>query len=98
MENGARADVVALRVVNLKLPFGDYLSVEECHCVPNTVNNIMGYTLIIIDKCCSINLGNKLVVTAPLFNDLYLIDISSYNLQMDIALKMSKQYVNEAYL
>ena len=67
MENGARADVVALRVVNLKLPFGDYLSVEECHCVPNTVNNIisvscldkMGYTLIIKDKYCSINLGSK---------------------------------------
>ena len=48
--------------------------------------------------CCSIYLGSKLVVTAPLVNGLYVIDVSSYNLQMDVALKKSKQDVNEAYL
>ena len=56
----------------------------------------MGYTLIIKDKCCSIYLGSKLVATAPLVNALYLIDIYSYNLQMDVALEKSKQGVNEA--
>ena len=106
MGNDARVAVVALGVVNLKLPSGDYLSLEECHYVPSIVKNItlvscldkMGYTLIIKNKCCSIYLGSKLVVTAPLVNDLYLIDVSSYNLQMDVAPKKSKQGVNEAYL
>ena len=58
----------------------------------------MGYTLIIKDKCCSIYLGSKLVDTGPLVNDLYLIDVFSYNLQIDVSLKRSKQGVNEAYL
>ena len=58
----------------------------------------MGYTLIIKDKCCSIYLGSKLVVTTPLVNGLYLIDVSSYNIQLDVALKKSKQGVHEAYL
>ena len=39
-----------------------------------------------------------MVATAPLVNGLYLIDVSSYNLQMDVALKKSKHGVNEAYL
>ena len=39
-----------------------------------------------------------MVVTTPLVNGLYLIDVSSYNLQMDVSLKKSKQGVNEAYL
>ena len=58
----------------------------------------MGYTLIVKDKCCSIYLKIKLVVKAPLVNSLYLIDVSSYNLQMDGTLKKSKQDVNDAYL
>ena len=58
----------------------------------------MGYTLIIKDKCCSIYLGSKLVVTAPLVNGLYLIDVSSYHLQMDVALQKSKHDVTKAYL
>ena len=92
--NGTRVVVVALGSMNLKLPSGDFLSFEECYYVPCIVKNIisvscldkMGYTLIIKDKCCSIYLGSKLVVTAPLVNGLYLIDVSSYNLQMDVAL------------
>ena len=59
---------------------------------------MMGYTSIIKDKCCSIYLGSKLVATAPLVNGLYVIDVSSYNLQMDVALKKSKHGVNKAYL
>ena len=58
----------------------------------------MRYTLIIKDKCCSIYLGSKFAATAPLVNGLYLIDVSSYNLQMNATLKKSKQDVNEAYL
>ena len=50
----------------------------------------MGYTLIIKDKCCSIYLGSKLVVTASLVNGLYMIDVSSYNVEMGVALKKSK--------
>ena len=34
----------------------------------------------------------------PLVNGLYLIDLSSYNLQADVAIKKSKQSVNESYL
>ena len=106
MRNNARVAAVALGVVNLKLPSGDYLSLEECHYVPSIVKNIisvscldkMGYNLIIKDKCCSIYLESKLIVTAPLVNGLYLIDVSSNNLQMDVALKKSKHGVNEAYL
>ena len=106
MGNDARVTDVALGVVNLKLLSGDYLSLEECHYVPSIVKNIisvscldkMGYILIIKDKIFSIYLGSKLVVTAPLVNGLYLIDVSSYNLQMDVILKKSKQGVNEAYL
>ena len=106
MGNIARVVAMVLVVVNLKLPSGDYLSLEECHYVPRIVKNIisiccldkMGYTLIIKDKCCSIYLGSKLVATTLLVNSLYLIDVSSYNLHMDVALKKSKQDVNEAYL
>ena len=39
-----------------------------------------------------------MVVTTPLVNDLYMIDVFSYNIQMDVALKKSKHGVNEAYL
>ena len=41
MGNGARVDVVALGVVNLKLPSRNYLSLEECHYVPSIVKNII---------------------------------------------------------
>ena len=106
MGNDARVAAMTLGVVNLKLPSKDYIYLEECHYVPSIVKNIisvsclekMGYTLIIKDKCCFIYLGSKLVIAAPLVNGLYLIDVSSYNLQMDVALKKSKQGVNEAYL
>ena len=106
MGNDARVVAVALGVLNLKLLSGDYLSLEECYYIRSIIKNIilvscldkMGYTLIIKDKCCSIYLGSKLVVTAPLINGLYLIDVSSYNLQMDVALKKSKNDVNKAYL
>ena len=50
----------------------------------------MRYILIIKDKCCSIY-RRKLVMTAPLVNSLYLIDVSPYNFQMDVALKKIKQ-------
>ena len=104
MGNGKRVVDVVLGVVNLKLPSRDYLSLEECHYVPSIVKNIisvscldkMGYTLMIKNQCCSIYLGSKLVSMAPLVNGLYLIDVSSYNLQMDVALQKSKQDVNEA--
>ena len=105
MRNNARVVTVALGVVNLKRPSGDYLSLEEYHYVPRIVKNIisvscldkMGYTLIIKDKFCSIYLGSKLVATSPLVNGLYLIDVSSYNLQMDVSLKKSKNGVNKSY-
>ena len=96
--NGARAVVVALGVVNLKLPSGDCLSLEECHYVPSIFKNIIslssldkiGYTLIIKEKYCSIYLGSKLVSMTSLVNGLCLNDVSSYNLQMDVTLKKSK--------
>ena len=73
------------RVVNLKLPSEDCLSLEECHYVHSIVKNIIsvscldkiGYTLIIKDKYCSIYLGSKLPSMTPLVNGLYLIDVSS---------------------
>ena len=39
-----------------------------------------------------------MVTITPLVNGLYLIDVSSYNLQLDVALKKSKLSVNESYL
>ena len=41
MGYGARVAAVALGVMNLKLPSGDYLSLEECHYVSNIVKNII---------------------------------------------------------
>ena len=58
----------------------------------------MGYVLTFKNKCCSIYFGSKLIATTPLVNGLYMIDVYSYNLQVDIALKKSKQSVNESYL
>ena len=58
----------------------------------------MGYTLIIKDKCCFIYLGSKLVATTLLVKDLYLIDVSSYYIQIDVTLNKSKHDVNGAYL
>ena len=83
MGNDARVAAMALGVVNLKLPSGDYLSLEECHYVSSRVKNIisvscldkMGYSLIIKDKCFCIYLGSKLV-----------------------DLKKSKKYVTKAFL
>ena len=97
---------MVLGVVNIKLPFGYHLSLKECHYVPSIFKNIISvscldkirYTLIIKDKCCYIYLESKFVVTAPLVNGLYLIDVPSYNLQIDVALKKRKHDVNEAYL
>ena len=34
MRNGERVVVVTLEIVNLKLPHGDYLSLEECYYFP----------------------------------------------------------------
>ena len=48
------------------------MNITSFSCLDN-----MGYTLIIKDKCCFIYLGTKLVAMTPLFNTLYLIDISS---------------------
>ena len=60
MGNGTRVAAVEVGVLNLKLPSGDYLSLEECHYVSCIVKNIisvscldkMGYTVIIKDNCC----------------------------------------------
>ena len=57
--NDARVAIVLLGVVNLKLPFSDYLSLKEFYYIPDIVKNIilvsfldkMGYILIIKDKC-----------------------------------------------
>ena len=43
-------------------------------------------------------LWSKLVVMIPLFNGLYVIDVSSHNLQVNGPLKKSKHIVNEFYL
>ena len=106
MRNGARVFAVALGSVNLKLPSEDFLSLEECYYVPCIVKNIipvscldkMGYALTFKNKCCSIYFGSKLIAITPLVSGLYMIDVSFYNLQVDIALKKSKQSVNESYL
>ena len=106
MGSDARVAVVALGILNIKLPSKDYLSLEEYHYVPSITKNIisvsclkkMGYTLIIKDKGCSIYSGSKLVTTTPLINDFYLIDVSSDNLQMVVSIYKSKRDVNEAYL
>ena len=106
MGNSARVVIIALGSVNLKLPSGDFISLEECYYVPCIVKNIilvscldkMGYALTFKNKCFSIYFGSKLVATTPLVNGLYMIDVYFYNLQVDIALKKSKQSVNESYL
>ena len=60
--------------------------------------HVIRYTFIVKDKCCSIYLGSKLVSKTPLVNGLYLIVVFSYNLKIDVAIKKSKQFMNEAYL
>ena len=92
--------------VNLKLSYINFISLEESYYVPCIVKNIisvscldkMGYALNFKTTCYSIYFGSKLVATTPLVNGLYMIDVSSYNLLNDIALKKSKQSVNESYL
>ena len=106
MGNGARVVAMALGVMNLKLPSKVCFSLKECPYGPSIVKNIisiscldkMGYTLIVEDKCCSIYLRSKLVATNPLVNGLYLINVSSNNPKIDVALKKSKQDMIEAYL
>ena len=58
----------------------------------------MSNTLTIKNKFRSIYFRSKLVVTTRLVNGLYLIDVSSYNLQVGLSSKKSKQSKNEAYL
>ena len=41
MGNGARVVIVALVVVNLELPLGDCLSLEDSHYIPSIVKNII---------------------------------------------------------
>ena len=41
MRNGARVVAITLGSVNLKLSFGDFLSVEECYYIPCIVKNII---------------------------------------------------------
>ena len=55
----------------------------------------MGYVLTFNNKCSSIYFGRKLVATTPLVNGLYMIDVSSCNLHVDVDLKKSKQSVND---
>ena len=106
MGNGARVVAMVLRVMDLKLSSKYFLSLEESSYVHSIVKNIisiscldkMGYTLIIEDTFCSIYLRSKLVATTPLVNGLYLINVSSENPKIDVALKKSKQDVIEAYL
>ena len=96
--NDARVIVVMLGVVNLKLSFRDYLSFEKYDYVPRRVRNVilvfcldkMAYALNFNEKFYIIYFGSELVSTIPLVNSLYLIDVSSYNLQVDVALKKSK--------
>ena len=67
MGNGTRVVDVALGSVNLKLPSGDLLSLEECYNVPCIVKNIismscldkMGYALTFKKNCYSIYFGSK---------------------------------------
>ena len=106
MGNGAWVTNAAQGVMSRKLLSKDCLSLEEYNYIPRIFKNIisvscldkMGYTLIIKDKCFSIYLGSKLVPGTPLVNGLYLIDVSSYNLQKDVSLMKSKHDGNEAYL
>ena len=94
MRNDLRAPPMVLRVVNLKLPSKDFLSLIECHCILSTAKNIisisclekMGYTLIIKDKHYYIYFRSELVTMTALFNSIYLIDVSSYNLLIDVNL------------
>ena len=44
--------------------------------------------------CHLLYFGSKLVDMDPLVNFLYLVDVFSYSLQIDVALKKSKQDVN----
>ena len=104
--NDTRVIAFLLGSMNFKLSLGDFLSLEECYYAPCIFKNIisiyfldkMVYTLIIKDNYCSIYFGSKLADMTPLFNGLYPVNVSSYNLQVDVALKKSKQSVNESYL
>ena len=100
--NGVRV-VVALGSIDLELPYTDFLYLKECYYVRYIVKNIisifyldkMRYASTFNNKCCSLYFESQLVATASLVNGVYLIDISSYNIQVVAALKKSKQSVNE---
>ena len=95
MGNSVTIATGALGIVNLKLLSEDCLSLEECHHVSSILNNIISFSY--LDKCCCIYMGSKLVIKTPLVNGLYLIEVCSYNLQMDDSVKKNKQDVNKAY-
>ena len=74
--NGAKVATPTVGTVNLKLPSGHMLSLNNCLYVPSLIKNIIsvscldraGYTLTIRNNCCSLYLGNKVVIYAAMVN------------------------------
>ena len=87
MRNNLRV-VFMLGSMNLKLPFKNYIYLEECYYVISRVKNIisfsclekMGYTFTLKNQCCSIYFKSKSISSTSLVNGLCLVNVSSYNL------------------
>ena len=106
MGNGAKVAAIAVREVNLKLVSGHILVLDTCYYVPSIIKNIilisclnkLGYNFLFKNNSCSIYMNDKIIGNGILANGLFIIDVKSTIMNMDVNVKRKREEVNDSFL
>ena len=104
--NGARVATVAVGKVNLKLASRYNLVLDTCYYVPSIIKNIisisylnkLGYSFLFKNNSCSIYMNDKIIKNEILTNSLFILDVRSTIMNMDVNVKRKREKVNDSFL
>ena len=106
MGNGAKITTIAVGEVNLKLASGHSLVLDTCYYVPSIIKNIISisclnklvYNFLFKNNSCSIYMNDEIIGNGILTNDLFIIDVRSTIINMDVNVKRKREEVNDSFL
>ena len=106
MNNGVKVVVVAMREVNLRLASGYSLVLDTCYYVPSIIKNIilvsclnkLRYSFLFKNNSCSIYMNDEIIGNEILTNSLFILDVRSTIMNMDVNVKRKREEMNDSFL
>ena len=106
IDNRSKVAAVAVGEVNLRLASKHSLVLDSCYYVPSIIRNIisvscltkLGHNFLFKNNSYSIYMNDEIIENRILTNGLFIVDIRSTIMNMDVNVKKKREEVNNSFL